>query len=132
MTTTTAALAVDDDHTIRRLIVRLLQRAGFDPVDSAADGAVALEKMRDTHYLLVVLDLRMPRVSGYDVLADLARNPLPNMPKIIVVTADRQASTQPLDSEVVTAMLAKPFEVETFISTVQSCLPEDATGADER
>lgn len=124
--TTLAALAVDDDDTIRRLTASLLTRAGFNPVDQARDGGEALDLMRTRDYCVVVLDLRMPRVSGYDVLATLAGDPLPSMPKIVIATADRHAPQQNLSAEFVTAILTKPYDIETFILAVRSCLPEDA------
>lgn len=121
---TQAALAVDDDDTIRRLTASLLRRAGFDPVHTASDGQEALDLMAANAYCVVVLDLRMPRLSGYDVVARLSANPLPQMPKVVVATADRTAVGQNLDADVVTAILTKPFDIETFITTARSCLDD--------
>jgi CheY-like chemotaxis protein len=119
---TTSALAVDDDSTILKLSAALLRRAGFDPVHTACDGREALDLMAVHEYCVVVLDLRMPRLSGYDVLAHLATHPLPNMPKIVVATADRNAANAGFHATVVTALLTKPYDAETFLSTVRSCL----------
>ncbi|HEX8409420.1 MAG TPA: response regulator [Thermoanaerobaculia bacterium] len=106
---TNAALAVDDDATILRLIAALLRRAGFDPVHTARDGQECLDLLAANTYCVVILDLRMPRVSGYDVIARLAADPLPQMPTIVVATADRSAAGNNLDPSVVTAVLTKPF-----------------------
>lgn len=114
-----AALAVDDDDTIRKLVVALLIRAGFAPVHSARDGVEAMQLLNTNAYSLVILDLRMPRLSGYEVLSRLASSPPVSLPKIIVLTADRTAT---IGSPYVSRMLTKPFDVDTFLVTVQACL----------
>ncbi len=118
---TNAALAVDDDDTILRLVAALLRRAGFDPVHTARDGQECLDLLATNAYCVMILDLRMPRVSGYEVLARLASVPLPDMPKIVVASADRGALSADLSPDLVTAVLTKPFDMETFIVAAQSC-----------
>ena len=118
----TAALVVDDDDAIRRLIASLLRRAGFVPVHTACDGQEGLDMMTAHTYRVVILDLRMPHVSGYDVLNELAAHPLPSMPKIVVATADRSEVSDNLSADLVTAVIPKPFEAETLISAARSCL----------
>jgi CheY-like chemotaxis protein len=118
------ALVIEDDNTISRLTVSLLRRAGFDPVDVAHDGVEALACLRQNAYTIATLDLRMPRMSGYDVLEELKRNPVPRCPKIIVATADRLYREHDLDPTLVTAVMTKPFDIETFIATVRSCLDD--------
>ena len=81
--------------------------------------------MAEHEYCVVILDLRMPRVSGYDVLNQLAAQPPPTMPKIVVATADRTVVNHNLSADVVTAIITKPFDVETLISAARSCLDTD-------
>ena len=121
----TAALVVDDDDAIRRLIASVLRRAGFAPVDTACDGQEGLDRLAVHEYCVVILDLRMPRVSGFDVLNHLAAHPLPTMPKIVVATADRSAVNHNLSADLVTAIITKPFDIETLISAARSCLDTD-------
>jgi CheY-like chemotaxis protein len=116
------ALVIEDDTTISRLTASLLRRAGFDPVDIAGDGIEGLDFLRANEYCVATLDLRMPRLSGYEVLEELKKNPLQNCPKIIVATADRLYREHDLDPTLVTAVMTKPFDIETFIATVRSCL----------
>lgn len=120
-----AALVVDDDATVRRLGVLLLRKAGFDPVDQAADGHEALELLRRREYALVLLDLRMPVLSGYELLEVLAGDPLPRMPVIVVATADRMAEEHDF-GPVVAGLLTKPYDVPTFIMAVRGCLDDAA------
>jgi chemosensory pili system protein ChpA (sensor histidine kinase/response regulator) len=116
------ALVIEDDNTISRLTASLLRRAGFDPVDIAGDGVEGLDLLRANEYCVATLDLRMPRLSGYEVLDELKKNPIPHCPKIIVATADRLYREHDLDPALVTAVMTKPFDIETFIATVRSCM----------
>ncbi len=76
-------LVVDDDDATREGLSALLRNAGFS-VDTANDGAEAIEKI-DTHqYSVVLLDLLLPRIAGLDVLGSCNGKPRP--PKIIVMT----------------------------------------------
>ena len=113
-----AALAVDDEPVLLDLICRLLHRAGFERVDRAADGVEALERIRETTYAVVVLDLRMPRLSGYDVIAALEQEPPGSVPPIVVATADRQAGRNGFHAPFVAAVMTKPFDVALFTETV--------------
>jgi CheY-like chemotaxis protein len=120
-----AALTVDDDDALRHLTAALLGRAGFDPEHTARDGQEALDLLATNEYCVVVLDLRMPRLSGYDVLARLSSHPLPTMPKIIIATAERGVASHNLSHDVVTTILTKPFDAETLIAAARSCRDTD-------
>lgn len=60
-------LFVDDDAELRAIVREQLSSAGFE-VDEAEDGAVAMEKMKEGRYRLILLDITMPGTSGLDVL----------------------------------------------------------------
>src|SRR5208337_4796744 len=77
-----AVLVVDDSISVRRVIVRHLRRMGLD-VDEASDGLEALGRLRSRPYRLVVTDLEMPRLDGFELLAELQRcEPLALIPVI--------------------------------------------------
>ena len=102
-------LVVDDDAALRNLLALICRRAGF-AVDVANDGAKALELIANNNYLLVVLDLQMPHVNGFDVVTRLrSRKPRPS---IIVLTALPPTVATGLDAAVVQAVLRKPFDVD--------------------
>lgn len=61
------ALVVDDDAPSRELFVRFLRRRGFANVDATRDGERAINLVYDTHYDVILLDLRLPGMSGLDV-----------------------------------------------------------------
>ncbi len=110
-------LIVDDDDATREGLSALLRNAGFE-VDTANDGAEAIEKI-DTHQFdVVVLDLLLPRIAGLEVLGSCNGKPRP--PKIIVMTgvdvADAALSAlrrQAYD------FLSKPVEPSRLVQAVR-------------
>jgi CheY-like chemotaxis protein len=101
-------LIADDDPAIRCLLRLIVERAGLD-VDVAADGHEALTMIERRNYALVLLDLQMPRTNGFDVVERLrTKDP---RPVIIVVTAMPRSQTVQLDTNVVQAIVRKPFDV---------------------
>lgn len=112
-------LVVDDDSAIRALLMTIMRRRNL-AADAAADGAEALERLKRCEYSVVLLDLMMPRQSGWDVLGEVARWPLERRPIIIVLTAGTEPRS--LDSTLVAATVRKPFDVEMLVDTVNACV----------
>ena len=83
-------LVADDERPLRELIVRELARKGHD-VDGVEDGQAAIERLADTSYDVMVLDMRMPRKTGIEVLRELAGTP--DAPQIIVMTGVQDVAT---------------------------------------
>ena len=83
-------LVADDERNLRELIVRELGRRGHE-VDGAADGVAALERIREMSFDVVVLDMRMPKKEGLDVLRELAT--VPEAPQVIMLTGFQEVST---------------------------------------
>lgn len=112
-------LVVDDDEAIRALLLTVLRRRGF-PVDVARNGAEALERLACCHYAVMLLDLMMPILSGWDVLQRLTELPREERPTIIVLTA----GTEPrdLNAEVVAGTVRKPFDVELLLDGIAACI----------
>src|SRR5205809_191087 len=67
-------LVVDDDDAIRALLITVLHRRGFK-VDVARTGVEAMEQAARCRYAVMLLDLMMPRMSGYEVLDELQKTP---------------------------------------------------------
>lgn len=102
-------LIADDDPPLRGLLRLVAARAGFE-VDTAANGAEALEKLKANTYSVAVIDLMMPWMSGYELIESLAA--MPARPPVVVVTALTDARLPRLDSSVVSSILRKPFDIE--------------------
>ena len=104
-------LVVDDDRDIRELLVELLASEGY-AVASAADGRRALAEARATRPDVILLDLMMPVMSGWEFREAQLRDPeLAGIP-VVVVTAFEES----LDG---TELLRKPFLVEDVLDAVQ-------------
>ncbi len=106
-------LIVDDDPSIRTLLSVVAARSGVS-ADIASDGLEAIQKLDAGAYDLVVLDLSMPRMNGFDLIARLRqRQP---RPVVIVLTALHQSQFFDLDPEVVHCVVRKPFDLGTFMA----------------
>ena len=64
-------LVVDDYNTMIRIIRNLLKQLGFENVDEASDGTIALERMREKKYGLIISDWNMEPMTGYDLLKEV-------------------------------------------------------------
>ena len=106
-------LIVDDDSSIRTLLSVVAARAGVE-ADVAPDGIEAMQKLEADDYDLVVLDLSMPRMNGYDLIERL-RGHRPR-PAVIVLTALPTKNFIDLDPEVVHCVVRKPFDLNTFMA----------------
>jgi CheY-like chemotaxis protein len=121
-------LVVDDDDAIRALLLTVLRRRGFD-VDTARNGLEALERCNRCNYALVLLDLMMPRMSGWELLAQLApRVREKGLPLVVVLTAGLEPAG--LDPGVVVGAMRKPFDIPMLMDMVIGCL--DAVVATEQ
>lgn len=114
-------LIADDDPSIRRMLAVSLGRQGYRTAD-ACDGSEALEAMRAGQTDLVLLDLMMPRVTGWEVLAQRAAAPELRKIPVIVITAARGDGVANIPSDRLCALLPKPFDLETLRALVKACL----------
>jgi DNA-binding response OmpR family regulator len=112
-------LVVDDDDAIRALLRTVLRRRGF-VVDTARNGVEALEQMGTSRYILVVLDLMMPRMSGYELMEQLEVQSVMTRPRVLILTAGLEPRT--FDTELVVGTMHKPFDIELLLDTVAGCL----------
>jgi DNA-binding NtrC family response regulator len=90
MTRAVRVLVADDEKNLRELLVRELGRRGHQ-VDGVGDGDAALARLAETAYDVVVLDMKMPRREGIEVLRALQE--FPEQPQVIVMTGFQEVST---------------------------------------
>lgn len=109
------ALIVEDDPAIRRLVEKLLRRHEIE-IDLAADGTTALAKLRENSYSVLVLDLMVPEVNGFEIIDFLKKERL-SIP-VAVVSAVSQQALSKLDFDVVRLVISKPFDVEEFTRAI--------------
>ncbi len=114
-------LIVEDDPAIRRLVKTVLQREGYR-VDVANDGIEAVLKLGVAEFDVIVLDLMMPNLDGFNLMNTLAENDPSRLQKIIVTSAaspsiirDRMTG-KPFD------LLPKPFDIAHLAERVARCI----------
>jgi two-component system, chemotaxis family, chemotaxis protein CheY len=116
-------LIVDDYKTMLRIIRNLLKQLGFNNVDEATDGAMALQMLRVGTYGLVISDWNMEPMTGLQLLrevrADAKLKPVP----FIMVTAESKSENVIAAKEAgVSNYIVKPFNAETLKTKMASVL----------
>jgi signal transduction histidine kinase len=113
-------LVVEDESSMRDMMRRTLESAGHVVVD-LQDGAQVIEMAGGLLPDLIVLDVRLPNISGWQLLKDLKRNAeTASIPVIICTVADDEERAKELGAEL---YLRKPFSSDEFLSCVQGLLP---------
>lgn len=112
-------LIVDDDAGIRLLLARVLSRQGF-VVDSARDGAEAIEKMMEHEYEVIALDLMMPRIDGVGVVKYLSEHNPEKLKHVLIMTAFGASAIEKVCPPV-ERFIEKPFDLNDFIAEAAEC-----------
>jgi CheY-like chemotaxis protein/anti-sigma regulatory factor (Ser/Thr protein kinase) len=116
----TRILVADDDRTTRTLVSELLRGQKFVVV-TACDGGEALKKLKEDRFDLALLDVRMPKKNGIEVLAALRK--AKDAPKVIVMTSDDAPETLlGAIREQAYKYIAKPIDPQTLITVVKESL----------
>jgi CheY-like chemotaxis protein len=112
-------LVVDDDRSILATVVEILELEGY-PVIAVADGAEALRRAAEVEPSLLLLDMRMPGVTGWEVARRLRERG--SAPPILVMTAAQDAR---LWAEQIGAAgyLPKPFDLDDLLTAVERLWP---------
>jgi DNA-binding NtrC family response regulator len=112
-------LVIDDDRVVRSILGTALRQRSL-LYDEAGDGAEAIRLLSENTYSVVLLDILMPGMNGFEVLA--AIDPAAaNAPVVLVVSgADRTVLGQ-LDSSRIHGIVKKPFDPEEIASIVAAC-----------
>lgn len=119
-------LVVEDDPTARAAVIRGLEAAGFK-VDAAADGEEALLYLDSGHYDAVVLDRRLPGVSGDEVLARLRRRGQ-KVPVLMLTALDRVSDRVGGLEAGADDYLVKPFAFDELVARLRALIRRAAGG----
>jgi len=115
-------LVADDDRILRTFVSRLLKKKKFG-VSTAADGQAALAHLKKKKFDLVLLDLWMPKLNGFEVLALIRQQP--RTPRVVVMTSDEtpEAMLRAVREQAY-RYLTKPVQPETLLDVVEDALEE--------
>ena len=113
-------LIADDDDQIRDLLVFDIQSSGYI-VDSAQDGEIELKKALENNYDLIILDVMMPKMTGYEVCKNI-RLVKPDVP-ILMLTAKGSIKDKTEGFDVgADDYLVKPFEIQEVLLRIRALL----------
>jgi len=115
-------LVVDDEEPIRELLRRLLSLHGH-AVDTASNGAEAVDRLQKAAYDLMIIDRAMPKLSGVDAVAMLRTSPKFKRLKILMATMT--STTKDVDEAFeagVDGYVVKPFNMEALVAKVERTL----------
>ena len=116
-------LVVDDSTTIRQVIIFCLKEAGYQIIE-AVDGKDALEKLAKNQVDLLLTDLHMPNMDGFQLAKEVRASAKHKFIPILVLTTESQLSSKEEGKSIgVTGWFVKPFEPEQLIKVVKRVLP---------
>jgi len=129
-TNTKRILCIEDEPEMIDLIRLILGRRGFEVI-GAAGGKEGLEKMRQEPPILVLLDLMMPDMDGWEVYQQMKANEKTKDIPVIVVTAKAQSIDKVLGLHIakVDDYIAKPFSPQDLLNSVDKVLGRENTAA---
>ncbi len=115
-------MVVDDSVTVRKVTSRIIERQGWD-VMLAKDGVDAVSQLQDSYPDVVLLDIEMPKMDGFEVLRTVRRDErLKELPIIIITSRTGEKHKQQAKELGVNEYLGKPFQEEVLLSTIEEVL----------
>lgn len=114
-------LVVDDYQTMVRIIRNLLKQLGFENVDDASDGTMAIAKMRNKKYGLVISDWNMEPMTGFELLQQVRKEEtLAETPFIMVTAESKTENVVAAKKAGVNNYIVKPFNAQTLKTKIES------------
>jgi len=108
-------LVVDDFPTMRRIVRNLLKELGFENVDEAEDGQMALDKLRNGGFQFVVSDWNMPNLDGLSMLQQIRADPnLAKLPVLMVTAEAKKENIVAAAQAGANGYVVKPFTAATL------------------
>jgi CheY-like chemotaxis protein len=118
-------LVIEDNPDNIRLVAYVLRAHGYEPL-LATSGAEGLQIAGETKPQLILLDIRMPHMDGYEVVARLRQMDLEDTTIVAVTASAMVGDRERITSAGFDGYIQKPIDPETFIADVESYLPQEA------
>lgn len=108
-------LIVDDFSTMRRIVRNLLKEIGYPDADEAEDGSVALHKLQNGKFDIVVSDINMPNMNGFELLTSIKSDEtLKHIPVLMVTAEARKEDIIAAAQGGAAGYIVKPFTKATL------------------
>jgi len=121
-------MVVDDSVTVRKVTSRLLERQGMEVI-VAKDGVEAMELLQEKCPDVMLLDIEMPRMDGFEVARQVRHDSVVSKLPIIMISSRTGAKHQELAGALgVNKFLGKPFQENELLATIDELLEPDGTG----
>jgi two-component system response regulator FlrC len=117
-------LVIDDDYHMREALTEVLAGAGYG-VCSAEDGRAAMESIRKTSYDLVITDVKMPYISGIDLIGKIKKEDC-SLPVIVMTAYGTVEHAVTAMKEGAFDYIQKPFDADALYNVVQRALGTDS------
>ena len=115
-------MIVDDSVTVRKVTSRLMERQGWEVI-TAKDGVEAVNQLQEVYPDVVLLDIEMPRMDGFEVLGTIRRDErLRDLPVIMITSRTGEKHKQQAMELGVNSYLGKPFQEANLLSTIEEVL----------
>lgn len=119
----TRILITEDEPNIVESLTFILNRAGYD-VSSVADGEAAMHRLRSNPPDIMVLDVMLPKLNGFEVLKLVKSDPLLKSLPVVILTAKGQTHDRQLAEEIgADAFVTKPFSNRDLIDQIRKLCP---------
>lgn len=114
-------LVVDDYQTMVRIIRNLLKQVGYENVDDASNGEMALQKIREKHYALIISDWNMEPMTGYQLLQKVREEKaIADIPFIMVTAESKTDNVVAARRAGVNHYIVKPFNAATLKAKIDA------------
>ena len=120
-----AILVVDDEAVNRGIAVAMLTAAGWR-VDEVADGPAAIRAVRDGHYALVLMDIQMADMDGFEATTEIRRSESASaaVPIVAFTAMQQEEVAARLQAVGMDGLIIKPFTASTLIAAVEPWRPD--------
>ncbi len=116
-------LVVDDFAPMREIVRKVLQEIGYQHIQEANDGAVALPMLKDGHFDMLITDWNMPKLPGIELLRAVRAEPkLAGLPVLLVTAEVKREQIIAATQAGVNGYIIKPFTAQALAAKVQKIL----------
>ncbi len=121
---TKTIMVVDDSSSVRQMMAFTLKNAGYDVVE-AEDGQDALNKLDNSSANVIVTDLNMPNVNGFDLIRSVrAKSGYKFVPIVVLTTESHDSKKQESKEAGATGWITKPFKPDQLIGVIEKIMPQ--------